>query len=219
MRRLSCRLGVLLGLLVLPVLWGCRAMPLQIVKPEGKVDLQRYATLVVKDFQNGVGDALPSGLLQELPIAVITHLNACYPLTFSKMTRTATGSAEELILGGTIAEEYEDSGEESRPRRARLLSKVILEDGQRGKVLLQINGELRKVPGTVPHGKNLLIGTSLLAIDAVTGVAAGTLVAPMFYDFGPAKIDVDTMGRQIADAIAEHRGVTKQCVSQTDERR
>jgi hypothetical protein len=61
---------VLLGLLVLPVLWGCRAMPLQIVKAEGEVDLQRYATLAVKDFQNGVGDALPLGVLHELPIAV-----------------------------------------------------------------------------------------------------------------------------------------------------
>jgi hypothetical protein len=40
----------------------------------------------------------------------------------------------------------------------------------------------------------------------------------MFYDYGPAKIDVETVGRQIADAIAENRGITKQCVSQTDER-
>lgn len=218
MRRLSCRLGLLLGLLILPVLWGCRAMPLQVVKPEGEVDLQRYATLVVKDFQNGVGDALPSGLLQELPEAVIAHLNACYSLTFSKIARTPTGSAEELILEGTITEDREDSGEESRPRGARLLSKVTLEDGRSGSVLMQINGELQKVPGAVPLGKNLLIGTSLLAIDAVTGVAAGTLVAPMFYDYGPAKIDVDTVGRQIADAIAEHRGVTKKCVSQAEKR-
>lgn len=218
MRRLRCRLGVLLGLLVLPALWGCRAIPLQVITPEGEVDLRRYATLVVKDFQNSVGDALPPGLLQELPEAVMAHLNACYPLTFSKITRTATGSSEELVMEGTITEKRQDDLEESRPSGG-LLSVVTLEDGQSGKVLLQINGDLRKVPEKVPHGKNLLIGTSLLAIDAVTGVAAGTLVAPMFYDYGPAKIDVDTVGRQIADAIGEHRGVTKQCVSQTDKRR
>lgn len=218
MRRLSCRLGVLLGLLVLPALWGCRAIPVQVIKPEGDVDLQRYATLVVKDFQNGVGDALPPRLLQELPEAVMTHLNACYPLTFSKIARTATGSAEELVVEGTITERRQDGLEESRPSGG-LLSVVTLEDGQSGKVLLQINGELQKVPGKVPHGKNLLIGTSLLAIDAVTGVAVGTLVAPIFYDYGPTKIDVGTVGRQIADAIAEHRGVTKRCVGQPDERR
>lgn len=217
MRRSRCWRGVLLGLLALPALWGCRATPLQVIKPGGEVDLQRYATLVVKDFQNGVGDALPPGLLRELPETVMTHLNACYPLTFSKIPRTATGSAEELVMGGTITERRQDGLEESRPSGG-LLSVVTLEDGQSGKVLLQINGELRKVPGTAPHGKNLLIGASLLAIDAVTGVAAGTLVAPMFYDYGPTTIDVDTVGRQIADAIAEHRGVTKQCVSQADER-
>lgn len=79
MRRLHCRRGVLLGLLVLPALWGCRAIPVQVIKPEGEVDLQRYATLVVKDFRNSIGDALPPGLLQELPESVMTHLNACYP--------------------------------------------------------------------------------------------------------------------------------------------
>lgn len=59
MRRLSCRLGVPLGLLVLPALWGCASTPLQIVKAEAEVNLQRYATLMVKDFQNGVGDFPP----------------------------------------------------------------------------------------------------------------------------------------------------------------
>jgi hypothetical protein len=121
-------------------------------------------------------------------------------------------------MEGTITEKRQDGLEESRPSGG-LLSIVTLEDGQSGNVLLQINGELQKVPREVPHGKNLLIGASLLAIDAVTGVAAGTLIAPLFYDYGPAKIDVETVGRQIADVIAEHRGVTKQCVSSTDERR
>lgn len=218
MWRLKGHLLVLVGLLILPVLWGCRAMPLQVVKAEGEVDLQRHTTLVVKDFQNSVGDALPIGLLQELPEAVMTHLNACYQLTFSKIIKTATGSTEELVMEGTITEKRQDGLEESRPSGG-LLSTVTLKDGQSGRVLMQINRELQKVPGAAPLGKNLLIGTSLLAIDAVTGVAAGTLVAPMFYDYGPAKIDVDTVGRQIADAIAESRGVTKKCVSQTDERR
>lgn len=43
MRRLSCQLGVLLGLLNLPALWGCAATPLQVDKAEAEIDLQRYA--------------------------------------------------------------------------------------------------------------------------------------------------------------------------------
>lgn len=169
MRRLRYRLGVLLGLLLLPVLWGCRAMPLQVVKPEGEVDLQRYTTLVVKDFQNGVGDTLPMGLLQELPKAVIAHLNAYYPLTFSKIARTATGSAEESVVEDTFTEKREDSGEESRPG-AGLLSTVILEDGQNGRVLMQIDGELQRVLVARPLSEYLLIDAAFLAITAITSL-------------------------------------------------
>lgn len=214
MRRLSCQLGVLLGLLILPVLLGCRAMPLQIAKADGEVDLQRYTTLVVKDFQNGVGDALPPGLLQELPEAVTAHLNACYPEGFSRIERTATGSSEELVVVGTITEERDDGEEESKPGDAKLLSKVTVEDGESGRVLMQIGGELPKKLAARPLGEYLLTSGPFLVIQAITSIPAPLLAPPFWY----RKIDVDTVGRQIADAIAENRGVPKTCVSQTDKR-
>lgn len=67
MRRLSCQRGVLLGLLLSPVLWGCAATPLQIVKAEVEINLQRYTTLVVKDVRNGVGDFLSPEMPRDLP--------------------------------------------------------------------------------------------------------------------------------------------------------
>ena len=79
MRRSSAFLALLVGLLWLPTIWGCAATPLPVVKAEAGVNFQRYTTLVVKDFQNGVGDALPPRVLQELPEAVMAHLNECYP--------------------------------------------------------------------------------------------------------------------------------------------
>jgi hypothetical protein len=58
---------LLLALLWLPAMSGCAATPLQVVKAEAGVDFKRYTTLVVKDFQDGVGDALPAQVLRELP--------------------------------------------------------------------------------------------------------------------------------------------------------
>ena len=54
---------VLVGMLAIPVIWGCAATPLQVVKAEPGVNFQRYTTLVVTDFRNGVGDALPPWVL------------------------------------------------------------------------------------------------------------------------------------------------------------
>jgi len=76
---------------------------------EAGVNFQRYTTLVLKDFQNGVGDALPARVLQDLPEAAMAHLNECYLGAFGKIERTATGSAEELVVGGTITEYREGS--------------------------------------------------------------------------------------------------------------
>lgn len=214
MRRLSCRLRILPGLLILLALWGCAAAPLQVVKTESEVNLQRYTTLVVKDFHNDVGDALPPGLLQELPEAVIAHLNACYPGGFSRIERTATGSSEELVVAGTITEERDDGGEESRPGDAKLLSKVTVEDGESGRVLMQIGGELPKALAARPLGEYLLTSGPFLVIQAITSIPAPLLAPPLWY----RKIDADKVGRQIADAIAENRGVVTKCVGQEDKR-
>lgn len=98
------------------------------------------------------------------------YRNVCYPLAFGKIARTVTGSAEELVVEGTITEERENSGEENRPRGAGLLSEVNVEDGQSGRVLMQIDGELQKVPVAPPLGKNLLIVAPFLAITAITSL-------------------------------------------------
>lgn len=67
MRRLSCQLGVLLGLLIVPALWRCAATSLHVVKVEAEINLRRHTILVAKDVQNGVGDFLSPEMPRDLP--------------------------------------------------------------------------------------------------------------------------------------------------------
>ncbi len=183
MRRSGADLALLVGLLWLPAIWGCAATPLQVVKAESGVNFQRYTTLVVRDFQNGVGDALPPRVLQELPEAVVAHLIECYPQAFSKIERTASGSAEELVVGGTITE-YREGSRFARAMliglgSAKLASDVSFVDGQSGQQLTQAKVDL------------------LWAMGGLVGASQG------MEDL------IEKAGRQIADAIAEKRGVAK----------
>ncbi len=183
MRRLSGHLAVLVGLLVMPAIWGCAATPLQVVKAEAGVNFQRYTTLVVKDFQNGVGDALPPRILQDLPEAVMAHLNECYPKAFGKIERSASGSAEELVVGGTITE-YREGSRFARAMliglgSAKIASDVSFIDGQTGRELTKAKVDL------------------LWAMGGLIGASQG------IEDL------IEKAGRQIADAIAERRGAAK----------
>ena len=142
---------LLLGLVWLPVMSGCAATPLQVVRAEAGVDFKRYTTLVLKDFQNGVGDALPPRILQDLPEAAMAHLNEGYPGAFGNIERTASESTEELVVGGIITEFREGS----RFRRATLAglgtakfaSDVAFVDGQSGKELTMAKVDLLWVMG------------------------------------------------------------------------
>ena len=173
----------LLGLVWLPVMSGCAATPLQVVKAEAGVDFKRYTTLTVKDFQNGVGDALPPRILQDLPEAVVAHLNECYPKAFGKIERTAAGSPEELVIGGTITE-YREGSRFARARliglgSAKFATDISFLDGQSGRDLTKAKVDL------------------LWAMGGLVGASQG--------------IDdlIEKAGRQIADAIAERRGAAK----------
>ena len=84
--------------------------PVQVIDLEPRVSLRPYTTLVVKDFQNAVGDALPREALTKLPEAVVAHLKECYPEAFTRVERAASGSADELVLEGSITGYEEGSG-------------------------------------------------------------------------------------------------------------
>lgn len=188
------------GLLGLPLIWGCAATPLQTDRSAVEVDFSRYTIVVVKNFQNGVGDDLPPRLLREVPEAVIASLHECYPKAFAKIARTPSGSPEELVVGGTITE-YREKIWYDLYDRVKVTSQVTFVDGQSGRELTKITVD--------PVGKAALanpIAWSLLAVHAVTGVPVGIL-APSLSE----KIDVviDKAASQIADAIAEKRGIVK----------
>jgi hypothetical protein len=139
--------------------------------------------LVVQDFKNGAGDALPPQVLTELPEAVVAHLNECYPQAFGKIERTASGSAEELVIGGTITE-YREGSRFARAMliglgSAKLASEVSFIDGQSGRELTKAKVDL------------------LWAMGGLIGASQG------IEDL------IEKAGRQIADAIAEKRGVAK----------
>jgi hypothetical protein len=174
---------LLLGLIWLPIMSGCAATPLQVVKAEAGVNFQRYTILVVKDFQNGVGDALPPRVLQELPEAVVAHINECYPKAFARIERSSSGSPDELVVGGTITE-YREGSRFARAMliglgSAKFTSDVSFTDGQTGQPLTQAKVDL------------------LWAMGGLIGASQG------IEDL------IEKAGKQIADAIAEKRGVTK----------
>lgn len=74
--------------------------------------LRPYTTLVVKDFQNAVGDALPGEALTQIPGAVVAHLKECYPKAFTRIER-----ALEVLLGHSQASALsEASGDPSGTR-------------------------------------------------------------------------------------------------------
>jgi hypothetical protein len=187
-------------LLLLLLIGGCAATPLQVVKAEPAVDFRRYTTLVVEDFQNGVGDALPLRVLQELPQAVIAHLNACYPGAFSRIVQTPSGSPEELIVGGTITE-YREKIWYDLYDRVKFTSEVTFVDGQSGREFTKITVD----PGGMAAIANP-IAWSLLAVQAITMMPLG-IFAPSLSE----KIDIliDKAANQIADTIAETKGLSQ----------
>jgi hypothetical protein len=176
-------LPVVVGLLWLAALWGCAATPLQVVKSEAGGNFRRYTTLVVRDFQNGVGEALPSRVLQEVPDAVVAHLNECYPGAFGKIDRAVSGSADELVVGGTVTE-YREGSRFARAMliglgSAKFATDVSFIDGQSGRELTQAKVDL------------------LWAMGGLVGASQG------IEDL------IEKAGRQIADAIAEKKGAVK----------
>jgi hypothetical protein len=183
MRRANNFLTLLLGLLWLSSIWGCAATPLQVVKAEAGVDFKRYTTLAVKDFQNGAGEALPPQVLQELPQAVVAYLNECYPAAFGKIERMPSGSAEEVIVSGTITE-YREGSRFARAMliglgSAKFASDVSFIDGRSGRELTKAKVDL------------------LWAMGGLVGASQG------IEDL------IEKAGRQIADAIAEKKGARK----------
>ena len=169
--------------LSLSLCWGCAGSPLEVTRAGSEIDFQRYTTLAVRDFHNGVGDLLPRRVLQELPEAVMARLNECYPMAFEKIERMSSGSADELVIEGTITD-YREGSRFARAMliglgSARLTSEVSFVDGQSGRQLTQAKVDL------------------LWAMGGLVGASQG------IEDL------IDKGGKQIADAIGERRGLVK----------
>lgn len=162
---------------------GCASVA--VVKEDPRIKDQQYRTLVVADFENAIGNALPAQVQQKLPSAVIAQLNHCYPGAFDKVVRTGGGAAGELVIRGTVTE-YQAGNRALRflagpygAGNAKFAADVAFYDGQTGKQLMVAKGDW-----VYRHG-------------GVIGAIAG--------------IDdlVQSSGADVADLIAEKRGATR----------
>ena len=180
---------------VLPLL-RAPPTPVQVIELEPRVSLRPYTTLVVKDFQNAVGDALPREAVTQLPEVVIAHLKECYPSAFAKFERTASGSTEELVLEGSITGYEEGSGLARALIGAmpvRLISTVSLADGKANRKLKEVKVDLSG-PGPL-----VFLGP----IGPIPHIPVAALPAT-----GSVEADlIDKVGVQIAIALADQKGL------------
>jgi hypothetical protein len=162
---------------------GCASVA--VVKEDARIKNQQYRTLVVSDFENAIGDALPARVQQDLSGAVVVHLNQCYPGAFDKVVRTGQGSAGELIVRGTVTE-YQAGNRALRffagaygAGGAKFAADVAFYDGQTGQQLMAAKGDW------------------VYKFGGIVGAIGG--------------IDdlVQTSGADVADLIAEKRGATR----------
>ena len=170
--------------------------PVQVIDLEPRVNLRPYTTLVVKDFQNAVGDALPREALTKLPEAVVAHLKECYPKAFIRVERAASGSTDELVLEGSITWYEEGSGLVP----GRLISTVSLADGK-------ANRKLKEVKVDTQWQSPLFLGAitpPLMAAGLAAGLAA--VLAAKAGLMGVADL-IDRAGVQIAIALADQKGL------------
>jgi hypothetical protein len=112
-----------------------------------RVNVPQYKTLVVRDFDNAAGNALPSRIHRDLPDAVITHLTQCYPGAFDKIVRSGSGAAQELVVDGVVTE-Y-NLGRPAMGHAGSIFGKgsaifkadVSFYDGQNGQQLMLAKGD------------------------------------------------------------------------------
>lgn len=162
---------------------GCASVA--VVKEDPRIKAQQYRTLVVADFENAIGNALPAGVQKALPDAVIAHLTECYPGAFDRFLRTGQGSAEELMIRGTVTE-YQAGSRALRflagpygAGNAKFAADVSFYDGQTGQQLMVAKGDW------------------VYKFGGIAGAIGG--------------IDdlVQSSGADVADLIAEKRGANK----------
>ena len=162
---------------------GCASVA--VVKEDPLIKAQQYRTLVVADFENAIGNALPPRVQQELPGAVIAHLTQCYPGAFDKVVRAGNGSAEELVVRGTVTD-YQAGNRALRflagpygAGTAKFAADVSFYDGQTGHQLMLTKGDW-----VYKHGG--IVG-AIVGMDEL----------------------VQSSGADVADLIAEKRGATR----------
>ena len=182
---MNTHIARLAGAAVIAALVGCApvspAFQLKFEEATGADAGRKYTTLVVKEFENDVGEGVPPGLLRELPEAVIARLNECYPQAFEKIGRKTSGSPGELVVSGTITE-YDEGN-----RFARFMI-----GGGAGSSKLAVDISLADPSGTVLTRAE---GRWVYAIGGWIGAVGGMVTL------------VDLIaGIEIADGIAQIQG-------------
>jgi hypothetical protein len=159
---------------------GCAAVG------DPRISARQYRTLVVADFENAIGRALPVRVQQELPGAFIAHLHRCYPGAFDQTLRAGGGNADELVIRGSITDfqagnrNLQYAGSIFGLGSAKLSVDVSFFDGRSGQPLGLAKGEWEYRYGGVKG--------SVWGMDDLLRSA----------------------GASVADLIAEKRGATKQ---------
>jgi hypothetical protein len=153
---------------------------------DARISARQYRTLVVADFENAIGKALPTRVHQELPGAVIAHLNRCYSGAFDQILRAARGTADEVVIRGTVTDfqagnrNLQYAGSIFGLGTAKFAVDVSFSDGQNGQPLGLAKGEWEYRYGGVKG--------SVWGMDDL----------------------VRSAGANVADLIAEKRGATRQ---------
>ncbi len=168
---------------VVLALAGCASTPLEFVKDNPAANFQGYTTVVIKAFENGVGQELPAGVPLELRASVETRLGRCYPGLLQVAGPKQVDGPEVMIVEGRVTE-YREGSRFARFMLAGLgstkfSSDVVFRDGQSKQELARAKVDLLWAAGGI-------IGASTGIEDLVKKAAA-----------------------QVADAIAEKKGARK----------
>ena len=162
---------------------GCAGTPLEFVRDQPGANFQRYMAVVIKEFENGVGTELPAQIPLQLQVAAEVHLGKCYPGLLRITPKPPTDASDLLVVEGTITE-YREGSKFARFMliglgSSKFASDVVFRDGQTGHELARAKVDLLWAMGGI--------------VGAMTGIE----------DL------VKKAGAQVADAIAEKKGVTK----------
>ncbi len=183
MKRRAFIYGLVIGAALILTIGGCASTPLEFVKTEPTTTFDRYNAVVIKEFENSVGQDLPARIPVELRAAVETRLSKCYPGILRIAPAAAAEAPDTIIVEGRITE-YREGNRFARFMliglgSAKFSSDVVFRDAQSRQELAQAKVDL------------------LWAMGGIVGAMSG--------------IDdlVKKASEQVADAVVEKKGIKK----------